>query len=317
MANHVWTRPSVAVDASRGRRIAASSQRSADIGSLDRRCGPRGAATGSVCGGLPGGQGARASASLSVYLGGVSSGLRETVALVTGASSGIGEATARALAAHGATVAVVARRKERLDALAAEIGGLAIETDVTDREQAQAAVERTAQELGRLDIVVNNAGVMLLGPIVDAPVAEWDRMIELNLQGLLYIAHAALPHLLRAAEREPRRVADLVNVSSVAGRRVGAGGGIYQLTKHGVGTFSEALRQEVTARHVRSSLIEPGATESELVSHVREEVRRQLPPSDTQILAAEDIADAILYIVTRPRHVAVNEILVRPTNQVR
>jgi NADP-dependent 3-hydroxy acid dehydrogenase YdfG len=272
---------------------------------------------GSVCGGLPGGQRARASASLSVYLGGVSSGLRDTVALVTGASSGIGEATARALAAHGATVAVVARRKERLDALAAEIGGLAIETDVTDREQAHAAVERTAQELGRLDIVVNNAGVMLLGPIVDAPVAEWDRMIELNLQGLLYIAHAALPHLLRAAEREPRRVADLVNVSSVAGRRVGAGGGIYQLTKHGVGTFSEALRQEVTARHVRSSLIEPGATESELVSHVREEVRRQLPPSDNQILAAEDIADAILYIVTRPRHVAVNEILVRPTHQVR
>ena len=257
------------------------------------------------------------SLSYSVYLGGMSNGLRDTVALVTGASSGIGEATARALAAQGATVAVVARRKDRLDALTAEIGGLAIETDVTDREQAQAAVERTAQELGRLDIVINNAGVMLLGPIVDAPVEEWDRMIELNLQGLLYVAHAALPHLLRAAEREPRRVADLVNVSSVAGRRVGAGGGIYQLTKHGVGTFSEALRQEVTARLVRSSLIEPGATESELVTHVREEVRSQLPPGVDQILAAEDIADAILYIVTRPRHVAINEILVRPTEQVR
>src|SRR3954471_7103763 len=239
-----------------------------------------------------------------------------TVALVTGASSGIGEATARALAAHGATVAVVARRKDRLDALTAEIGGLAIETDVTDREQAQAAVERTVQELGRLDIVINNAGVMLLGPIVDAPVEEWDRMIELNLQGLLYVAHAALPHLLRAAEREPRRVADLVNVSSVAGRRVGAGGGIYQLTKHGVGAFSEALRQEVTARHVRSSLVEPGATTSELVTHVREEVRRQLP-ANAERLAAEDVADAIVYIVTRPRHVAINEILVRPTAQVR
>ena len=137
----------------------------------------------------------------------MSNGLQDTVALVTGASSGIGEATARALAAHGATVAVVARRKDRLDALTAEIGGLAIETDVTDREQAQAAVERTVEELGRLDIVINNAGVMLLGPIVDAPVEEWDRMIELNLQGLLYIAHAALPHLLappsasRAASR--------------------------------------------------------------------------------------------------------------------
>ncbi len=243
--------------------------------------------------------------------------LRDTVALVTGASSGIGEATARALAEQGATVAVAARRKDRLDGLAAEIGGLSIETDVTDRDQAVAAVERTAGELGRLDIVVNNAGVMLLGPIVDAPVEEWDRMIALNLQGLLYVAHAALPHLLAAAEREPRRVADLVNVSSVAGRRVGAGGGIYQLTKHGVGAFSEALRQEVTGRFVRSSLIEPGATESELVTHVREEIRDQLPPAAGQMLRAADIADAIVYTVTRPRHVAINEILVRPTEQVR
>src|SRR5690242_3096518 len=143
----------------------------------------------------------------------MSQALEGTVALVTGASSGIGAATARALAAQGATVAGVARRKDRLDALTAEIGGLAIEADVTERAQAHAAVERTAGELGRLDIVINNAGVMLLGPIVDAPVEEWDRMIELNLQGLLYVAHAALPHLLRAAETEPRRVADLVSVS--------------------------------------------------------------------------------------------------------
>jgi NADP-dependent 3-hydroxy acid dehydrogenase YdfG len=240
-----------------------------------------------------------------------------TVALVTGASSGIGEATARALSEQGATVAVAARRKDRLDALAGQIGGLSIETDITDREQAIAAVERTAQELGRLDIVINNAGVMLLGPIVDAPVEEWDRMVALNVQGVLYVAHAAIPHLLRAAEGEPRRVADLVNVSSVAGRRVGAGGGIYQLTKHGVGVFSEALRQEITSRHVRSSLVEPGATESELVTHVRKEVRDQLTPNVGQTLAAEDIADAIVYIVTRPRHVAINEILVRPTEQVR
>ena len=243
--------------------------------------------------------------------------LQDTVALVTGASSGIGEATARALADQGATVALVARRKDRLDALAAEIGGVAIETDVTDRDQAVTAVDRAAHELGRLDVVVNNAGVMLLGPIVDAPVEEWDRMVALNIQGLLYVAHAALPHLLSTAEREPRQVADLVNVSSVAGRRVGAGGGIYQMTKHGVGVFSEALRQEITARHVRSSLVEPGATQSELVTHVREEVRATLPPGAGQILRAEDIADAILYIVTRPRHVAINEILVRPTEQVR
>jgi NADP-dependent 3-hydroxy acid dehydrogenase YdfG len=159
--------------------------------------------------------------------------------------------------------------------------------------------------------------VMLLGPIVDAPVEEWDRMVAVNLQGLMYVAHAALSHLLSAAEREPRRVADLVNVSSVAGRRVGAGGGIYQMTKHGVGVFSEALRQEITGRHVRSSLIEPVATESELVSHVREEVREQLAANVGEQLRAEDIADAIVYIVTRPRHVAINEVLVRPTEQVR
>jgi NADP-dependent 3-hydroxy acid dehydrogenase YdfG len=247
----------------------------------------------------------------------MSKALQDTAALVTGASSGIGEATARALAEQGATVAVAARRKDRLDVLAAQIGGLAIEADVTDREQAVAAVEHAAREFGRLDIVINNAGVMLLGPIVDAPVDEWDRMVALNLQGLLYVAHAALPHLLSAAEREPRRVADLVNVSSVAGRRVGAGGGIYQMTKHGVGVFSEALRQEITSRYVRSSLVEPGATESELVTHVREEIRDQLTANVEQKLRAEDIADAILYIVTRPRHVAVNEILVRPTEQVR
>jgi NADP-dependent 3-hydroxy acid dehydrogenase YdfG len=244
-----------------------------------------------------------------------------TVALVTGASSGIGEATARALAAEGAAVAIVARRKDRLDALAADIerdGGraLVIEADITDQAQAVGSVQRTVDELGRLDITINNAGVMLLGPIVDAPTEEWDRMIALNVQGLLYVAHASLPHLIRAAERDPRHVADMVNVSSVAGRRVGAGGGVYQMTKWGVGTFSEALRQEVTERRVRVSLVEPGATATELADHVREEVRSNLSSGEDP-LHAEDIADAILYIVTRPRRVGVNEILIRPTEQVR
>ncbi len=244
--------------------------------------------------------------------------LAGTVALVTGASSGIGEAAARALAAHGAQVAVAARRKDRLDALAGDIGGLAVEADVTDREQATGAVERTASELGRLDILINNAGVMLLGPIVDAPVEEWDRMVALNVQGLLYVAHAALPHLLRAAESDPRRVADLVNISSVAGRRVGVGGGVYQLTKHGVGAFSESLRQEVTQRHVRVSLVEPGAVDTELTHHLRPEIREQLLSGRAdEPLQAPDIADAIAYVVTRPRHVAINEVLVRPTEQVR
>jgi NADP-dependent 3-hydroxy acid dehydrogenase YdfG len=242
--------------------------------------------------------------------------LQGTVALVTGASSGIGEATARALAAEGAQVALAARRKDRLDALAGETGGLAIQADVTDREQAIGAVKTTVSELGRLDIVINNAGVMLLGLIVDAPVEEWERMIALNVNGLMYVAHAALPHLLKAADDEPRRVADLVNISSVAGRRVGAGGGIYQATKHAVGVFSEALRQEVTARHVRSSLVEPGEVATELASHVRPEVRDQLAHA-ADPLQAGDIADAIVYIVTRPRHMGINEMLIRPTEQVR
>jgi len=246
-----------------------------------------------------------------------------TVALVTGASSGIGEATARALAAEGAAVAVAARRRDRLEALAGEIEGaggraLVLEADVTAREAAVETVERTVAELGRLDVVINNAGVMLLGPIEDAPVEEWERMVALNLNGLLYVAHAALPHLLRAAGTEPRRVADLVNVSSVAGRFARLGSGVYNATKFGVGAFSESLRQEVTERFVRVALVEPGAVATELSSHVREEVREQLQRAfDFERLEAEDIADAIAYVVTRRRTVAVNEVLVRPTQQVR
>src|ERR1700722_5565392 len=180
--------------------------------------------------------------------------LAGTVALVTGASSGIGEATARQLAADGAAVALVARRKERLDLLSTEIGNaggraLAIECDVTNEQQATEAVERTVSELGLLDALVNNAGVMLLGPAEGAPLSEWQRMVELNVLGVLYCAHAALPHLLRAADDGPRQVADMVNISSVAGRVARTGSGVYNLTKHGVGAFSEALRQEVTARH--------------------------------------------------------------------
>src|SRR3954447_17432132 len=216
---------------------------------------------------------------------GMADRLNGTVALVTGASSGIGEATARALAAEGAAVALVARRKERLDALAGELGAraLPIEADITDQQQAIAAVQRTADEHGRLDVVINNAGVMLLGPIVDAPAEEWDRMIDLNLKGLLYVAHAALPHLLEAADTGPRRVADLVNISSVAGRIARRNSGVYNLTKHGVGAFSESLRQEVTGRHVRVSLVEPGAVITELPDHIRPEIREQMMGRFTDI----------------------------------
>jgi NADP-dependent 3-hydroxy acid dehydrogenase YdfG len=248
--------------------------------------------------------------------------LTGTVALITGASSGIGEATARELARRGAAVALGARRKARLDALAHDIeqaGGraLAIEADVTDQDQARRLVAYTQEHFGRLDTVVNNAGVMLLGPIEDAPVQEWDRMIALNLQGLLYVAHAALPHLLEAARDEPRRVADLVNISSVAGRVARKGSGVYNLTKHGVGAFSESLRQEVTGRHVRVSLVEPGAVETELPDHIRAEIRDQMMDrfGGIERMQSEDIADAIAYVVSRPRHVAINELLIRPTEQ--
>ncbi len=245
--------------------------------------------------------------------------LEGTVALVTGASSGIGEATARSLAELGAAVALVARRKERLEKLASEISSrtLVLETDVTQRNQAFAAVERTVAELGRLDTVINNAGVMLLGPIVDAPIEEWERMVHLNLLGLLYTAHAALPHLLKAAEDGPRRVADLVNISSVAGRVAREGSGVYNLTKHGVGAFSESLRQEVTTRHVRVSLVEPGAVETELASHLRPEIAQQAMQrfANMERMKSEDIADTIAFIVTRPRRMAINEVLVRPTEQ--
>ncbi len=246
-----------------------------------------------------------------------------TVALVTGASSGIGEATARSLATQGARVAVAARRLERLERLAVEIGGqghtaLAIQSDIADPVQAITAVERTVEELGRLDIVVNNAGVMLLGPIEDAPTEEWDRMIDLNLKGLITTTHAALPHLLSAAEDSERGCADVVNVSSVAGRVARAGSGVYNLTKHGVGAFSESFRQEFASRKVRSTLVEPGAVDTELSDHVREGVREQVRQrfSGIQILDAADVADAIAYAVTRPWHVCLNEILIRPTEQV-
>jgi NADP-dependent 3-hydroxy acid dehydrogenase YdfG len=245
-----------------------------------------------------------------------------TVALVTGASSGIGAATAATLAAQGAAVALAARRRDRLEELAAEItsqGGIALvlECDITDQEQAVAAVERTTMELGRLDTLVNNAGVMLLGQAAGAPLTEWQQMVELNVLGLLYCAHAALPHLLHAAADSPRQVADMVNISSVAGRFARNGNGVYALTKFGVGAFTESLRQELAGQYVRVSVVEPGATATELASHNRPEVLENIRNQFGQRMEAADIADAISYIVTRPRHVAVNEMLIRPTEQQR
>jgi NADP-dependent 3-hydroxy acid dehydrogenase YdfG len=245
--------------------------------------------------------------------------LQGTVAFVTGASSGIGEATAVALAERGAKLAIVARRRERLDELAERIGGgtVVIEADVTEPEQAQQAVQRTVDALGRLDIVINNAGVMLLGPVEDAPLEEWERMIDVNVNGLLYCAHAALPHLVKAAADGPRRVADMVNISSVAGRVARRGSGVYNLTKFGVGAFSESLRQELAGRHVRVSLVEPGAVDTELPSHNRPEILDTIRERFAEIerLESEDIAETIAFVVTRPRRAAINEVMIRPSEQ--
>jgi NADP-dependent 3-hydroxy acid dehydrogenase YdfG len=250
--------------------------------------------------------------------------LNGAVALVTGASSGIGDATARRLAEHGASVVVVARRKDRLDTLVSEIeaaGGtaLAVEADITDRDQADRAVQATIDRFGRLDILINNAGLMLLGPVVGADVGEWERMIAVNQTGLLYITHAALPHLLAAAEDELRGVADIVNISSIAGRQAWASFGVYNMTKFGVNGFTEALRQEVTKQHVRVGVLEPGAVATELVSHNNEQVRADLAASDAENipepLEPEDIADGITYMVTRPRRSAVAELWAMPTSQ--
>lgn len=250
--------------------------------------------------------------------------LSGTTAVVTGASSGIGAATARELASLGATVAVVARRQDRLDALVADIeraGGaaLAVVADISDRGQAQAAVQQVVDRTGRLDVLVNNAGLMLLGPVVGADVDEWERMIAINQKGLLYMTDAALPHLLSAAQDELRGVADIVNISSIAGRQAWANFAAYNMTKFGVNGFSEALRQEVTKKQVRVGVLEPGAVATELVSHNNDQVRADLAASDAENipvpLQPEDIAESIAYMVTRHPRSSVAELWAMPTSQ--
>jgi NADP-dependent 3-hydroxy acid dehydrogenase YdfG len=241
------------------------------------------------------------------------------VALVTGASSGIGWATAVALAAAGASVALGARRTERLQSLTERLTGdgaraLALELDVTDETACRTAVTRTQDELGGLDILVNNAGVMLLGPIVDADTEDWRRMIHTNVLGLMYMTHAALPQMLQKGR------GDVVNVSSVAGRVARLGSGGYNASKWAVNAFSESLRQEVTARGVRISLIEPGAVATELTDHITHQQTRELVKGTIAAstpMQPEDIARAIVYVVSQPDYVAINEVLIRPTDQER
>ncbi|MGI5285432.1 SDR family NAD(P)-dependent oxidoreductase [Nonomuraea polychroma] len=244
------------------------------------------------------------------------------VALVTGASSGIGAATARRLAREGAAVALVARRRNRLDQVAcdiAKLGGeaVALEADITEPERVDDMVQDTLDRFGRLDILVNNAGIMLLNSALHTTIEEWDRMISLNVAALLHVTHAAIPHLIYAASTSPRQVADLVNVSSPAGRLARPGSSVYGLTKSGLNAFTESLRQELLRERVRVSVVEPGTVDTELVNHLsdttRDAARRQI--DGIEALRPEDVADAISYIVTRERRVAVNEILVRAGDQ--
>jgi NADP-dependent 3-hydroxy acid dehydrogenase YdfG len=241
--------------------------------------------------------------------------LEGRVAAVTGASSGIGAATALALSRAGAAVAIGARRGDRLTALAERLEGPCVtrEVDITDEDRARDFVQAAHDELGGLHILVNNAGVMLLGPVAGADTGEWRRMIDVNLLGLLYCTHAALPLIERSGG------GDIVNVSSVAGRRAAAGAAVYNMTKFGVHAFSEALRQEALHAGVRVTIVAPGFVDTELQGHTRNPLVLRATERDReeigQVLTAEDVAGEILHAVSRPRHVCVNEVLVRPTRQ--
>ena len=248
--------------------------------------------------------------------------LAGTAALVTGASSGIGRATARALAVHGAAVALLARRVDRLDDLKAEIesaGGTAVSVpaDVTDAEQVAAAVQRIVGELGRLDTVVNNAGLMRMAPAVEAPLQDWDDLVRVNVQGVLYVTRAVVPHLIDAAADSPRGVADLVTISSTAGWVARPNTAVYSLTKFGVNAFSEGIRQELLGKRVRVGVVGPGTVDTEISSHLSPESREAFNRQTAGMvkLAPDDIADAVLYMVTRDRRVAVNHMLVRAAEQ--
>jgi NADP-dependent 3-hydroxy acid dehydrogenase YdfG len=239
--------------------------------------------------------------------------LKGSVAVVTGASSGIGEAITLRLAAEGVVVGLLARRAEVLEGLRARIaeqGGTAVPlvADVTDAGQAAAAMDRLGHTEGRLDILVNAAGTAMPGGFGSSQAGSWQSMIDTNFSGLLNTTHAALPHLARAAGG-PRQVADVVNISSVAGRRVGPGNGIYSATKYAVGTFSEYLRQEVAGQSIRVSLVEPGWVDTPLTKDItRDRHYVWLQP--------DEVADAVMYILTRPAHLAVNELLLRPLGQL-
>jgi NADP-dependent 3-hydroxy acid dehydrogenase YdfG len=236
---------------------------------------------------------------------------RDRVAVITGASSGIGEATARALHTAGYKVALLARRVDRIDALAAELGdgALAVQADVTDRDSLAAAADRVRDELGSATVLVNNAGVMLLGPFSSDQRDDYRQMIEINLLGAITTTEVFLDQITSGE-------GDIINISSVAGRTARAGNGVYAATKWGMNGWSESLRQELQPA-VRVALIEPGVVATELPTHITHE---QTNTSVNEMYAeatvtADDVAEVIAFTLSRPRHLAINEILLRPATQ--
>ena len=246
----------------------------------------------------------------------MSTNIEGKVVVITGASSGLGEAAARQLSAEGATVVLGARRVERIASLAGELTGrggraLAVATDVTDCAQVKRLVDAAVETYGRIDVMINNAGLMPQSPLERLRVDEWDRMIDVNLKGVLYGIAAALPHMQR------QKAGHIINVSSVAGHKVRAGGAVYAATKHAVRALSEGLRQEVKPYNIRTTVISPGVVASELPNSVSEpdiaaNLRRMY---DEIAIPAEAFARAVAYAVSQPEDVDVNEILFRPTRQ--
>lgn len=248
----------------------------------------------------------------------------QSVSIVTGASSGIGEATALSLAKAGHAVIIAARRADRLKSLRSRIeaaGGVAIDVacDVTLRTDVQGMIDAAMKRFGRVDVLVNNAGLMANAPIAKCRVDDWDAMIDINLKGLLYGVAAALPVMLK------QKTGHIINVSSIAGRKLFPGAAVYCGTKHAVHAISEGLRSELAelgdGNRVRVTIIAPGVVITELPDNVRDQETREAYQKYygglEGPLTSQDIADAILFAVRSPPHVAVNEILVRPTSQVR
>jgi NADP-dependent 3-hydroxy acid dehydrogenase YdfG len=243
-------------------------------------------------------------------------GIAGKVVVITGASSGLGEATARLLSTQGATVVLGARRVDRIQALADELaagGGtaLAIDTDVTDRGQVQRLVDAAVQAYGRIDVIINNAGLMPQSLLERLKVDEWDRMIDVNIKGVLYGIAAALPHMQR------QKGGQIINVSSVAGHKVGPGSAVYSATKHAVRALSEGLRQEVKPYGIRTTVISPGAVATELPNTVSDpDVAERINKLyDDVAIPADSFARAVAFAMSQPDDVDINEILFRPTRQ--